>query len=322
LLWLIFSWQKNSTIQPPSAAIRATTPSDTKEKVCDEFVTYNRIRELCSNSSLPITFSWKHETPSQFTKATKDLFEFLYTDTFNTASFKAFCGQSLKDHYQKYREQYELSMCPFCGLDDYVDMHADLDWRDAYDHYLHKSLYPFAAVNPENLFPMCTACNSKAKGASNVLFQPDTGQRHQAAYPADETFEIEVRINDAFTNPAATSIFLTGNPKPETQERFNTWLSVFKIQARYEGRINIKKKDWLAFVIRKSELEADKLTTELQERLSEQKKALKIRKQREIHLEISFLQFCIDHIHALISFFRNDPNYAQYLKNRIATLST
>jgi hypothetical protein len=26
LLWLIFSWQKNSTIQPPSAAIRATTP--------------------------------------------------------------------------------------------------------------------------------------------------------------------------------------------------------------------------------------------------------------------------------------------------------
>lgn len=298
-------------------------PSTIKMQVCQEFACQNCVRELCNNKLL-ISFYWRDQTNSEFVKTTKELFSFMYEKTLCSASFKTFSGQNLKDHYEKFRQEYDLSMCPFCGLEDYIDLHPELDGRDAYDHYFNKADYPFAAINPDNLFPMCSQCNSGHKKAQNVLFNRETGQRRRAPYPADDEFKIEIDISNAFTNPPTTTIRLVEPVDVETEEKYQTWINLLNIKLRYEGRVQKKRWDWLAILLPGIRLEKieDDFAAVLGDRCSNLKASLDLGPQRELHLEIPFLQYCSDHIDALIGFLKNDPKYTRYIIDRTNLLET
>ena len=297
-------------------------PTNRKAEIIQEFRSYNSVKEIC-NVITPVSSHWRDSTYPDFRKTTQTLFIFMYEETLAKVSYKNFSGESIKDHYNTYRQTYSISMCPFCGLEDYKDLHDELTARDAYDHYLDKARYPFAAVNPENLFPMCYECNSGSKKSQDILHEDKTNIRRVAPYPPDDEFQISIRIDDAFMQDISVSITLINTSNPNVVAKFNTWLTVFQIRQRYEGRVKKKKQDWLADI--SASLNPATLSTDLLQSLKTSYEncldSLDIRKQREHHLKAPFLFYCMAHLNSVIKFFDNDPNYAKYLKRRSGALN-
>jgi hypothetical protein len=291
-------------------------------RICDEFIQQNRVKELC-NGAGNLTRAWCVDAGSEFEKATKELFAFMYSDTLETASFRAFSGQCLRDHYAMFRQTYEITVCPFCGLEDYVDLGPGLSCRDAYDHYLHRANYPFASVNPYNLFPMCIKCNSTFKGAKEVLFSTSMHNRRRAVYPPEDTFEIVVTIENGFECPPYVSITLAQKDPPQDDEKFSTWLDLLCIHDRYCGRVITKRKDWITEVLAEITNPTDKgcLTAVLKQKRDHLRNAHVERMQREFGVKVPFLSYCIGQADALRRFLMADPQFKNYLIDRASALN-
>ena len=134
--------------------------------------------------------------------------------------------------------QYEIifdatpfHVCPFCGVEYFDDPAAP---REPLDHYLPRSRYPFAAINPRNLIPMGGKCNSKYKLAKDILFADD-GTRRKVADPYNWG-STNISLVDSVPFEGTREIF----PLPLWQIEFepdvdelSTWDSVFDIKQRY-----------------------------------------------------------------------------------------
>jgi hypothetical protein len=120
-------------------------------------------------------------------------------------------------------------VCPFCGT-EYFD--APGSAREALDHYLTKSRYPFAAANLRNLVPMGHKCNSSYKLASDLLRRAD-GSRRVAFDPYNHT-RIGVLLDDSDPFNGATEHTPNWSIRfdPETLE-VPTWDEVFSVRERY-----------------------------------------------------------------------------------------
>ena len=81
-------------------------------------------------------------------------------------------------HYHLIYDSTPYHICPFCGC-EYFD--APGAPREALDHYLAESKYPFAGTNLCNLVPMGNKCNSKYKLAQDILYNDD-GERRRSFY--------------------------------------------------------------------------------------------------------------------------------------------
>ncbi len=68
--------------------------------------------------------------------------------------------------YQSIYASLDSKACPFCGC-EYFD--APQAPREALDHYLAKSIYPYAGTNLRNLAPIGTKCNSNYKKDRDVI---------------------------------------------------------------------------------------------------------------------------------------------------------
>lgn len=133
---------------------------------------------------------------------------------------------------QQYAAIYAASpehICPFCGT-EYFDAPGAV--REALDHYLARSRYPFAAVNLRNLVPMGHKCNSNYKLAIDIL-RCDDGSRRVAFDPYNHT-QIRVLLDDSEPFDGATE------NTPRWEIRFEpetpavpTWDDVFAVRARY-----------------------------------------------------------------------------------------
>lgn len=298
-------------------------PPYRKAEIVKEFNEHNSIRTLC-DTKRNVTRYWKDSTYPEFVEAVEGLFIWMYGATLERVNYKNFSGESLRDHYSAYRRVYDLAMCPFCGLEDYKDLHDELVTRDAYDHYLDKASYPFAAVNPDNLFPMCHSCNSDTKKMQDVLYENVTNTRRFAPYPPEDEFEVSIQIDNALLLSPIVIIALRNASSPQTVEKFSTWMMVFKIPQRYEGRVKKKKQDWLIDSV--GNLSLTMMDTELPERLKTAHErclsSLELRRQSNNDLKASFLAYCVAHSASIINFFRHDPSYARYLTARTKALNT
>lgn len=296
-------------------------PQGRKVDLLSEFREHNKIQERCGDE-FNVTKFWKDTTYQAFAKSAKSLFEFMYDETLNTACYRNFSGEDLHGHYAAYRISYGSPMCPFCGLEDYVDLHPDLHIRDAYDHYLHKAEYPFAAINFHNLFPMCKQCNSDAKRQKDILFKEGTVIRRRAPYPANDVFDLDVEIKDALGPGLHASIKLTTVTDALSLDKFNTWLSIFCIKERYEGRIKQKKQDWLAGIlaaVMDGPLE-EVLKIKLEAAKTEALNSMEITLQREIILKAPFFAYCENNIEPLTKFFLETPQFRNYINGRAGAL--
>lgn len=148
-------------------------------------------------------------------------------------------------HYEHIYENLQACVCPFCGMEDFE---APRSYRDDaslaaedLDHYLPKSIYPFAAANLINLLPMGMKCNERYKGAEDLLRKE--GKRRISHSPYDPPAIIISLLN--------SSLFARPDPRyghsatlPEWKIRFSpdteeteTWCEIFHIRQRYETTV-------------------------------------------------------------------------------------
>ena len=153
---------------------------------------------------------------------------------------------TINDHYRKFVEINDTDVCPFCGLEGLDGQYEST--REAYDHYLPKSLYPFNSINFHNLVPACAKCNSRAKKAKDPL-HAHNGKRRKAFFPflsshMPPIISVELRCND-YTSMQKNDISLHFNHAEN--EETETWKELYNIDDRYKAHCCSKRsqQDWL-----------------------------------------------------------------------------
>lgn len=147
-----------------------------------------------------------------------------------------FCFEKLTDFKVRERQYHIIfngldeKTCPFCGIERVMNPEETAQDQD---HYLAKSIYPFAAINMRNLVPMCRCCNRDYKKTKDVL-RCEQGNRRRAFDPyvceSPTVSLLNSRLdasNDSFL-PEWQVDFLPGTDEVET------WDKVFEIRARYK----------------------------------------------------------------------------------------
>lgn len=136
-------------------------------------------------------------------------------------------------HYSKIYDSVPCHSCPFCGC-EYFD--APGAPREALDHYLPKSKYPFAAANLRNLVPMGNKCNSRYKLAEDILRKED-GTRRKSFDPYNFR---GIKLSLENSQPFSGKLESTGQLpswqidfQPDSEE-ITTWDEVFRLRERYE----------------------------------------------------------------------------------------
>lgn len=172
-----------------------------------------------------------------------------------------FCYERLSSTDARTR-QYEIifrsledKICPFCGIDRV--MHPEETAQDQ-DHYLAKSIYPFAAVNMKNLVPMCRCCNRDYKKNVDIIVDQAGGRRK--AFNPYNCEPPKISVAGSSPIPDATPIrfnwdieFLTGVEEAEN------WDRVFSIRQRYRRDVlNNYFGKWLRAFVGKCEKDRER----------------------------------------------------------------
>lgn len=157
---------------------------------------------------------------------------------------------NIDDHYQRFMQANTAGKCPFCGIGDIKGVHHTK--REAYDHYLPKSLYPFNSINFRNLAPACHECNSTYKLTEDPV--NSAAGRRKAFYPyAPHGYSIELKIDlktSEVDHLSPDDIELEFGPATLGEE-IETWKSVYGIEERYKAKCcgDSDGKYWLTQVI-------------------------------------------------------------------------
>ncbi len=200
-------------------ALRKLSSKGERDYILAAVTDQNRIADLLSNACDCAALD---ALPSAIHEAAISLFDF---------AFVMLTDLKVRDeHYTAIYNAAIEHVCPFCGT-EYFD--APGAPREALDHYLAKSRYPFAAANLRNLVPMGHKCNSKYKLAADVLYDAD-GVRRVALDPYNHT-SIAVVLDDSDPFDGSTPITprWTINFDPDARA-VQTWAAVFSIRERYQ----------------------------------------------------------------------------------------
>lgn len=152
---------------------------------------------------------------------------------------------NIDEHYQKFMQVNTTGKCPFCGLGDIKSIHHTK--REAYDHYLPKSLYPFNSINFHNLVPICHECNSTYKHIKDPVH--NAAGRRKTFYPyAVRSQSIKITINLSkpdIDHMTPNDIQFSFGPA-SIDEEIETWREVYGIDERYKAKCcGIDAKAWL-----------------------------------------------------------------------------
>jgi hypothetical protein len=145
-------------------------------------------------------------------------------------------------HYYAIYTAASYPVCPFCGC-EYFD--APGAPREDLDHYLPKSLYPFAAANLRNLVPMGMKCNERYKQAQDIL-RNATGARRRSFDPYAERHITVVLDNSVpFGSADGQTPDWRIDFEPDSVE-CATWDNVFHFRERIiRDVLNASFRQWL-----------------------------------------------------------------------------
>lgn len=182
----------------------------------------NDLQALFGNTKRCLT---ANQLPEAIQKPVLDLF---------TTAFKLLTPLKLRDqHYKNIHREMVDKVCPFCGcepLDPPGLARHDLD------HYLARTIYPFAAVNLNNLAPMGDRCNKSYKKRQDML---------------TSLAGVARKCQDPFLGPTATVSLNRSIPfkrkkgilpswnidLEEDNEEVRTWETVFSIKRRWSKAV-------------------------------------------------------------------------------------
>jgi hypothetical protein len=235
-LYLTYSWLKEDVDE--IYVLCQPLPDDERKAIRDAFETNNKIEELCNGSLTPIYLS---SLPSVVENKMKPLL----VDFYEKLLDKAKVPGTKQVYYKDLIEANDFQFCPCCG---YMPIESkDSDYREAFDHYLPKSKYPFVSVNFKNLVPLCHKCNSDRKGIKDPIedgkkaFFPFSDNLHSISIDLkiDRTKDLRALSRDD------VEISLSGDA-----DKIETWDRLFDIKERYNDRTRGFSKTFLSRIKR------------------------------------------------------------------------
>lgn len=199
------------------------------------YICNNSIDKLCENNP-NIPSAPYSEIEHKFPHIAVDLkVFFMGIYDFDASAIKKTVG-TLKEHYNSFISVNKSGVCPFCGIGRIKGkFHSK---RDAYDHYLPKSKYPFNSANFRNLAPACSECNEDYKGAIDPV-STDLGRR-KAFYPygkSDYSIELEMDLNSSDIEKLTPSQITLKFGPTRLNKEIETWKAVYGIEERYKATI-------------------------------------------------------------------------------------
>jgi len=202
------------------------------------YLSNNHIEALCKQAPGvdPLTYEEIAYRNGRLSEELKGFFVGLYSEAFLSLQVLSEKIGRIGDHYKEFVRNNANRKCPFCGLSS-LDGEYD-HTREAYDHYLPKSKYPFSSINFRNLAPICHKCNSSGnKGAKDPLHD-GSGNRRKAfyAYNAD-TYGLEISLQICsieIDNLTPQDINIQFGPAA-LREEISTWNELFSIEERYKA---------------------------------------------------------------------------------------
>ena len=131
----------------------------------------------------------------------------------------------------------ELRACPACDRQkpDYV---REKDTSDA-DHFFPKSLYPYLAVHPRNLVPICMECNQRAKLSRDPIHNHANSVLPSTFHPYDTLTghpALQVTIQSQVAKAGALAVALSEGGASPTP-RLTSVEEVWDLSERWSGRL-------------------------------------------------------------------------------------
>ena len=149
---------------------------------------------------------------------------------------KAAIDSTLGEYYIDFVRENNDGICPFCGL---LPLDGEYDpTREAFDHYLPKSKYPFNSVNLKNLAPSCNKCNSGNKRDKDPLHDKHNNRR-KTFYPFSQTqpdITLAVSVIEREWSPLTPEKLSIDIQSTDFQDETNTWKELFRIEQRYAAK--------------------------------------------------------------------------------------
>lgn len=193
--------------------------------------------------------------PNGLFEAMKTLTTHLFTRTKELVDTKTQANSSIQAHYQQFiKANSDSELCPLCGTallsQNRSDLGGEDQWRADYDHILCKDRYPIYCAHPGNFVPTCHICNSKAKGAKDLL-KNKIGNRRKAFYPLPPSQECCYQYAEVFVTPKKKKELIAGEwdePFAEVIISFPTapqalkakievWEEVYEVPSRVKHHI-------------------------------------------------------------------------------------
>lgn len=203
------------------------------------YQTNNAIEDICSNNN-SIQFTRYSDVQREFPDLYSELSRFfkgLYSKKILTSAVLRKKMGSIDEHYKAFVAVNNLGKCPFCGISDLFGINHSK--REAYDHYLPKSIYPFNTLNFYNLVPACHDCNSSYKTTKDPVLKAKGAHRRKAFYPyCSAGHKIDIQIDLANTNIdqlTPSEIMITFGPE-KVREQIDTWRDVYSIDERFKAK--------------------------------------------------------------------------------------
>lgn len=137
-------------------------------------------------------------------------------------------------HYAAIHRVLATPVCPFCGI---CFLSSPGGPQEDLDHYLARSIYPFAAANLRNLVPMCHDCNTKYKLDADMV-RCSNAARRMAFDPYNFTAKVKISVEGSKPFIKEEGAMLDAQHWtvaiiPQTPE-VQTWNDVFSVCERYK----------------------------------------------------------------------------------------
>lgn len=206
------------------------------------FVNNNQIEKLCRNEINPLRFEdlkklyEGDDDWGDLLKAIKVFCVDMYSKYVYLKAFEDMYGTM--DAYYKALVKND-SMCHCCGIGSVLTMYNTP--RDAFDHYLPKSIYPFITLNFRNLVPTCPHCNSSYKHEIDTLYDKigEEEKRTKAFLPfgiRENHISVKISFTKLYDKEKVEDCGMKISFScQEKDEELQTWRRIYNIDEQYRA---------------------------------------------------------------------------------------
>lgn len=221
-IYLKYSWLREDVDKVYAKC--KSLPAEQRTSIRNGFNVNNRIEELCNGLKAIELDALPKVVEGEMLPVLKKFYSKLL-------DLDKVPGDKLKYYNRLVNDKY--INCPCCGI---VKIEPEESaFREDNDHFFPISKYPFAAVNFNNLFPVCEKCNKKRKGTK-------TPQEHNGfayyGFAKRNDIKVSVKINDSddldYSKLKAKDLSFSFT---EDANKNSTWNYLFGIIERYNKEV-------------------------------------------------------------------------------------